>query len=64
MTATNKTKLTSQMEQQKSDTAETAKSNKKELARKLGERLKNRTDVSYGEFLSLRFLAAMFCGVL
>lgn len=53
MTATNKTKLTSQMEQQKSDTAETAKSNKKELARKLGERLKNRTEVSYGEILSV-----------
>ncbi len=52
MTATNKTKLTSQMEQQKSDTA-TIKSNKKELARKLGELLKNRAEISYGELLSV-----------
>ena len=52
MTETNKTKLTSQMEQQKSDTA-TIKSNKKELARKLGELLKNRAEISYGELLSV-----------
>jgi len=57
LTATNKTKLTNEQEQQKTDMAAenagTVKSNKKEISRKLGERLKNRTEISYGEILSV-----------
>lgn len=51
MTATNKTKLTNGSEQSKTDNS--LKSNKKEISRRLGERLKNRSEISYGEILSV-----------
>ena len=57
MTATRKTKLTNEQEQHNTDLAAenagTVKSNKKEISRKLGEKLKNRTEISYGEILSV-----------
>lgn len=51
MTATNKTKLTNGSEQSTTDNS--IKSNKKEISRRLGERLKNRSEISYGEILSV-----------
>ena len=54
MTATKKTKLTDGPEQQKTETAAgTVKPSKKELMRRMKEKIKNRTEVSYGEILEV-----------